>query len=178
MAKTRGYIHIYMGEGKGKTTAALGLGLRAVGHRLKVYMVQFLKSTASGELPAVEKLAPYFTIFRFEKEHDFFTRLPEPAKQEIRAEVRTAFNFVRRVVAAGECDILILDEILVAVQYQLLESAEVLELLSQKPLGMELVMTGRAAPPELIAAADLVTRMEQVKHYYQSGVQSRPGIEE
>jgi cob(I)alamin adenosyltransferase len=173
----QGYIQIYMGEGKGKTTAALGLALRAAGHKLKVYMVQFLKSVPSGELCAAEKLAPYFTIFRFEKEHDFFTRLTAEEKLEVKAGVREAFDFVRKAVADRECDILILDEIFAAIQYQLLEEAELLDLLNQKPAGMELVLTGRHASDRIIGAADLVTCMHPVKHYYAQGVLSRPGIE-
>ncbi|MDR1241431.1 MAG: cob(I)yrinic acid a,c-diamide adenosyltransferase [Deltaproteobacteria bacterium] len=177
MAWERGYIHIYMGKGKGKTTAALGLALRAAGHGLKVYMAQFLKSALTGEMLAAEKLAPYFTIFRFSGEHDFFTRLSAPERQEVRAEARSAFDFARRAMSEGACDILILDEILVALQHQLLDLSELTALLDQKPLPLELILTGRHAPAELVARADLVTRMEEVKHYYRAGVMSRAGIE-
>jgi cob(I)alamin adenosyltransferase len=174
----RGCIQLYTGKGKGKTSAALGLALRALGHGLKVYMVQFLKSTPSGELLSAKKLAPDFTIFRFARaEREFFSCLSEREKQETADEVREAFSFVQRSAVDGACDILILDEILTVLQLQLLELRELLELLSLKPPHMELVLTGRQAPDELVARADLVTRMEEVKHYYQAGVKSRFGIE-
>jgi cob(I)alamin adenosyltransferase len=178
VALGQGCIQLYTGKGKGKTSAALGLALRALGHGLKVYMVQFLKSAPSGELLTAEKLAPEFVIFRFAKaERDFFPRLSEQEKQDAAREVRAAFSFVQRTVADGACDILILDEILAALQLRLLELPEVLELLDRKPPQMELVLTGRHAPDGLIARADLVTRMEEVKHYYRAGIKSRPGIE-
>jgi cob(I)alamin adenosyltransferase len=144
---------------------------------MKVYMAQFLKSALTGEILAAEKLAPYFTIFRFAGEHDFFTRLSMPEQQEVRAEARSAFNFACKAMSEGACDILILDEILVALQYNLLELSELTALLDQKPLPLELVLTGRHAPAELVSRADLVTRMEEVRHYYRAGVMSRAGIE-
>lgn len=177
MALGKGYIHIYTGNGKGKTTAALGLGLRAVGHGLRVCMVQFLKSAESGELHAVRSLGPKFSIHRFEKKRDFFWKLNEAEKAEVKLEVGEAFKFARQTAFSDGCDILILDEVLGALNNNLLGLDELLEFLRSKPQGLELVLTGRGAPPELLEAADLVTEMGEIKHYYRQGVPSRDGIE-
>lgn len=177
MSLGKGYIHIYTGGGKGKTTAALGLGLRAVGHGLRVCMVQFLKSAASGELESVRSIGPNFSIHRFEKKRDFFWNLNAEEKAEVKLEVGSAFAFARQTMLEGGCDILILDEVLGALHNGLLELEDLLELLRAKPAGLEIVLTGRNAPPELIAAADLVTEMNEIKHYYRQGVPSRDGIE-
>jgi cob(I)alamin adenosyltransferase len=177
MSLGKGYVHIYTGHGKGKTTAALGLGLRAAGHGLRVCMVQFLKSAASGELESVRRIGPHFTIHRFEKPRDFFWKLTDGQKAEVKLEVGRAFAFARQTGLGGGCDILILDEVLGALGNGLLELERLLELVRMKPDGLEIVMTGRDAPPELIDAADLVTEMNEIKHYYRQGVPSRDGIE-
>lgn len=173
----KGYIQIYTGNGKGKTTAALGLALRAVGRECKVYMVQFLKSFETGELLAAPRLEPYFKIFRFERKRNFFWLLNDDEKAELKQEVGQAVEFVKGVVRRNECDILILDEILGALRNGLVDLNELLGILTMKPEGMEVIITGRAAPPELVELADLVTEMREVKHYYQKGVEGRAGIE-
>ena len=177
MSLGKGYIHIYTGGGKGKTTAALGLGMRAAGHGLRVCMVQFLKSADSGELEAVHRIGPHFAINRFEKSRDFFWKLNEAEKAEVKLEVGRAFAFARQTMQEDVCDILILDEVLGALRNGLLEIDQILALLRAKPDGLEIVLTGREAPPELVEAADLVTEMKEIKHYYRQNVPGREGIE-
>lgn len=177
MKLNKGLIQVYTGDGKGKTTAALGQGLRSCGRGLKVCMVQFLKGGDTGELHSVEKLHPLFEIFRFEKDRGFFWTLSEQEKHELKEDIEKGFEFIKRVAANNECDVLIIDELLGVLSNKLLEVNEVLELLKKKPDTMEIIMTGRNVPKEIIDAADLVTEMKEIKHYFRSGVPSREGIE-
>lgn len=173
----KGLIQVYTGDGKGKTTAALGQGLRSCGRGLKVCMVQFLKGGDTGELHSVEKLHPLFEIFRFEKERGFFWTLSEEEKRELKEDIDRGFEFIKKVIANKECDILIIDELLGVLSNRLLEVNEVVELLKTKPDSIEIIITGRNAPKEIIDAADLVTEMKEIKHYFKNGVHAREGIE-
>lgn len=172
-----GLVQVYTGNGKGKTTAALGQAMRSTGRGLTVYMVQFLKSSDTGELHMVKKLYPEFQVFRFEKPRGFFWTLDQEEKQELKGEINNAFEFCRKVMSNSECDVLILDEIMGVLQNGLLTVSEVLELINQKPQNMELILTGRDAPLEIVNAADLVTEMREIKHYFSKGVPQRKGIE-
>lgn len=175
MVLTKGYVHVYTGEGKGKTTAALGLALRALGHGLKVYVIHFMKGNIEyGELRAVKYLKPNLTIQQMGRETFVSREHPDP---EDIALARRAFQLAQQVVNGGEYDIVILDEINCALDYQLITVGEVCRLIKEKPDQIELVLTGRGAPKEIIEAADLVTEMREIKHYYQKGVTSRKGIE-
>jgi cob(I)alamin adenosyltransferase len=178
MAETtsRGMIQVYTGEGKGKTTAALGLGMRAVGHGRKVYVIQFLKGgpTETGEIASAKKLAPLFTIKPMGRAG--FTNLANPGFKD-RELAQKALDEAWQIVRYNICDILILDEINIAAAYGLIPLEEVLKLMAAKPEGMELIMTGRYAPPEIIAKADLVTEMRMIKHYYNKGVPGRISAE-
>lgn len=177
MKLEKGLIQVYTGNGKGKTTAALGQGLRACGRGLKVYMVQFLKSGDTGELHSVEKLYPLFQIFRFERERGFFWTLTSEEKLELKEDIDKGFEFISKVIKGNECDILIIDELLGVLGNKLLETEEVLELFKSKPDTMEIVITGRNAPEKLLEAADLVTEMKEIKHYFRKGIPAREGIE-
>lgn len=177
MKLRQGLVQVYTGDGKGKTTAALGQGLRSCGRGLKVYMVQFLKGGDTGELHSVEKLHPLFQIFRFEKKRGFFWTLSEQEKKELVEDINNGFEFVKRVVSGNECDILIIDELLGVLGNKLLETDKVVELLKSKPATMEIIITGRNVPDEILEIADLVTEMREVKHYFRSGVPAREGIE-
>lgn len=177
MKLEKGYIQVYMGNGKGKTTAALGQGLRSCGRGLKVYMVQFLKSGDTGELHSVEKLYPLFEILRFERERGFFWTLSEQEKQELKKDIDKGFQFIKAAVRDNKCDLLIIDELLGVLENKLLNVDDVLELIKSKPVGMEIIITGRNAPKEIIDAADLVTEMREIKHYFRNGVPARVGIE-
>jgi len=170
----KGMIHIYTGDGKGKTTAALGLGLRAAGHGRKVLMVQFMKGQVNyGELAAAKRI-PGFEIVQFGRP-DFVDR-KNPDPRDV-AGAREALKFAGDAIKAGRCDVLILDELNVALDFNLVTLDQARELLASKPEEMELVVTGRNAPPELAAMADLVTEMREVKHYYRQGIKARQGIE-
>lgn len=177
MELSRGLIQVYTGNGKGKTTAALGQGLRAAGRGLKVYMVQFLKSWDSGEIHSIKRLYPEFQIFRFESPRGFFWTLNDVEKMELKQEIIQALEFCKNVIAGRECDVLIMDEIMGALGNGLLEIDDVMDLIKQKPSNMELILTGRHAPKEIIDAADLVTEMTEVKHYFSKGITQRKGIE-
>lgn len=177
MKLEKGLIQVYTGNGKGKTTAALGQGLRACGRGLKVCMVQFLKSGDTGELHSVEKLKPLFEIYRFERERGFFWTLSDSEKQELKQDIDKGFQFIRNIVQENKCDILIIDELLGVLGNKLLTIAEVVELLSSKPDTMEMIITGRNVPDEIAEIADLVTEMREVKHYFNNGVNAREGIE-
>jgi len=170
----QGLIQVYTGAGKGKTTCALGLALRAVGQGFKVFMVQFLKTDDTGETQAARRLAPDFTMQSFGVSG--FPRLSDPDPKTVDA-ARQAFALARRTILAGEHDLVILDEVNLCLAYGLAPLAEMLEVLRQRPPYVEVVLTGRSAPPELVDLADLVTEMRPVKHYYEAGVKARRGIE-
>lgn len=173
----KGYVQVYTGDGKGKTTAALGLGLRAAGRGLKVVMFQFIKAGFSGELESVRRLDPYFEIRRMNAAAKPVRSLPEEEKRILRDRFAKEYGELEKFIREGSADIVILDEIMAAVHYGLLTAADVCRLMEIKPPGMELVLTGRNAPPEILARADLVTEMKMVKHYYRNGVKARDGIE-
>jgi cob(I)alamin adenosyltransferase len=172
---TQGMIQVYTGDGKGKTTCALGLALRAVGHGFKVYMIQFMKGWETGEAQsAVSRLAPEMTLRYFGRHALVNLRAPAP---EDLALIHEAWDLARSIIKAGEHDLVILDEINLVLDHNLLPRAEVLEELRKRPPRVELVLTGRRAPKDLIDLADLVTEMRPLKHYYQAGVPARRGIE-
>ena len=170
----KGLIQVYTGDGKGKTTCALGLALRAVGQGFKVYIVQFMKGRQTGESCAVARLAPEATLHYFGRPGLVNLRAPDP---EDLALVREGWTLARRVLAEGEHDLVILDEINLALTFGLIPLEEALEALRRRPPWVEVVLTGRQAPPELVELADLVTEMRPVKHYYEVGVKARRGIE-
>jgi len=170
----QGLIQVYTGEGKGKTTCSLGLAFRAVGQGFQVFMVQFLKTDDTGEVQAAQRLTPNFTIQSFGVKG--FPRLTDPDPETLEA-ARQAFVVARRVILAGEHDLVILDEVNLALAYGLVPLTEMLEVLRQRPPYVEVVLTGRSAPEELLAVADLVTEMVPRKHYWEAGVKARRGIE-
>jgi cob(I)alamin adenosyltransferase len=169
-----GYTQVYTGNGKGKTTAALGLALRAVGRGLKVCFFQFIKGGGPyGEHLSCEKLAPLLTIIQTGRPGWVNTK----DITEDRCAAQEAFAQAREILISGEYDLVVLDEINGAVAFGLLDEAQVLELIRLKPLQVELVLTGRNASESVIQAADLVTEMHDIKHYYKAGVPARTGIE-
>ncbi|AHM57026.1 Cob(I)yrinic acid a,c-diamide adenosyltransferase CobO [Peptoclostridium acidaminophilum DSM 3953] len=172
----KGLIQIYTGDGKGKTTAAIGQGIRACGRGCRVIMVQFLKTSDSGELEIIKKIDG-FDVFRFQTQEGFYWNLDEAGRSRVEAETKAALEFAERVMADKKCDILILDEILGALSNGLVKLDSLIRLLGNKPEGMEVVLTGRGAPEELIEKADLVTQMQKVKHPLDKGIGARRGIE-
>jgi cob(I)alamin adenosyltransferase len=175
IAPMTGYVQVYTGNGKGKTTAALGLALRAAGHGLKTLFVQFLKAQPSGEVEAVKKLAPLVRIERFGREG--FITVKDGPDDEDRSRARAGLARAREAVLSGEFAIVVLDEINPAVHFGLVPESAVLDLLAVRPPEVELVLTGRYAPASFIDRADLVTEMTGVKHYFERGVRAREGVE-
>lgn len=173
MRLSKGYIQLYTGDGKGKTTAALGLALRAAGHGMRTYIGQFMKGQDYGELHALHA-HPYITIEQYGGGRCI--RREEVTSEHI-AQARRGLERAQEAMLSGEYDIIVLDEVNIALWFGLLMVEEVLAFLDRKPERVEVVLTGRRAPQELIARADLVTEMREVKHYYTQGVPARDGIE-
>jgi cob(I)alamin adenosyltransferase len=170
-----GLIQVYTGRGKGKTTAALGLAFRAVGHGLKVLVIQFMKgNTGYGELESAKKYSPHLVIKPMGRDSFVSKNNPDPMDIEL---AHAGFNFAKTAIESEEYDIVILDEINVAVDYGLIPLTDLLHVLDSKPKGVELVLTGRNAKSEIIEKADLVTEMLDQKHYYDKKVKARKGIE-
>ncbi|MCK4469257.1 MAG: cob(I)yrinic acid a,c-diamide adenosyltransferase [Desulfobacterales bacterium] len=169
----KGYIQVYTGDGKGKTTAALGLALRAAGAGLKVYIAQFVKGMKYSELNSLAKLSEFITIKQFGRDCFIFR---EPEKEDIQA-AQEGLKEVREIMCSGKYQMIILDEANIATYYNLFSVEELLDFIQVKPEKVELIITGRKADPRIIEAADLVTEMKEIKHYYQKGVQARDGIE-
>ncbi len=171
----KGYVQVYTGNGKGKTTAALGLTLRAVAHGMRVYIAQFLKGQDYGELHAIrERLGDLVTVEQFGTPR--FVKTGQMGEEDYEL-ARKGLERVRQALFEEDYKIVIMEEANVAMYLGLLGKDAVLELVRSKPTDKELIITGRYAPEELIEAADLVTEMREVKHYYQKGVMARPGIE-
>jgi cob(I)alamin adenosyltransferase len=170
---TKGYVQVYTGDGKGKTTAALGLALRAAGYGMHTYIGQFMKGRPCGELEALSD-HPCITIEQYGDVQHIHREGITP-EHVIRA--RRGLERAREAMHSGQYDLIVLDEITVALWFELLRVEEVLALLDDRPLNVEVILTGRRAPQQLIDRADLVTGMQEVKHYYQQGVMARQGIE-
>ncbi len=168
----KGYIHLYTGNGKGKTTAAMGLAVRAVGAGKKVFIGQFAKGMHYSELDALKRF-PEIEIRQFGLE--CFIR-QTPAQKDIEA-ARKGFRETVAVIKENKYDVVIMDEVCIALYYKLFDINELLDVLRNKPPLMEIVMTGRKAPKELYETADLITEMKEIKHYYNEGVEARKGIE-
>jgi cob(I)alamin adenosyltransferase len=170
---SKGYVQIYTGDGKGKTTAALGLALRASGRGMRTYIGQFMKGQQYGELDALRD-HPCITIEQYGD--PCCIRREEVTPQHI-AQARHGLERARAAMLSGQYDIVVLDEVNVAIWFGLLDVGEVLAFLDERPERVEVILTGRLAPRALIDRADLVTEMCEVKHYYTQGVMAREGIE-
>ena len=171
----KGYVQVYTGNCKGKTTAAMGLAFRAMGSGLKTYIGQFMKGQYYGELKAAEMVAPYIVIEQYGRSEYVHVQRP-PNEHDLRM-AKDGLAKARQAMLSGEYDIVVFDEITTAHHFELIALEELLELIASKPEGVEVVFTGRYAPAEVIAAADLVTEMVEIKHYYEQGVDARVGIE-
>jgi len=167
-----GLIQIYTGSGKGKTTAALGLAMRAAGHGFKVGILHFMKIWNYGEVKSLEKLG--IDLFRYGTTELIDPKNPSPIDFE---QANEAIEKAEELVEKGNYDILILDEINVAVDFNLIPLMRVVDLLEKKPDNLELVITGRNCPKELIERADLVSAIDEIKHPYSKGLEARKGIE-
>ena len=177
----KGLVHIYTGGGKGKTTAAFGLGMRAVGKGMRVCLFQFLKgkSLTYGEVKAAQGFGTKFRVVTFGQTHPYF--LP-PSKQKearykLKISIKLALKTVKEVMASESYDLIILDELITALRDGFIDLKSVLDLIDSKPKSTELVLTGRGAPKALKRHADYVTEMRNIKHPFGRGMKARRGIE-
>lgn len=171
----QGFVQIYTGDGKGKSTAALGQAVRAAGFGLKVYIAQFMKEYPYNELVSLKHLSEWITIEQFGGD-DFVYKKELPGKDEL-GKAKKGLTTAKEKMLSGNFDLIILDEAIVAIYFKLIETNELIDFIKQRPETVELILTGRYCPGELIEIADLVTEMKVVKHYYQKGITSRKGIE-
>ncbi|HHK60217.1 MAG TPA: cob(I)yrinic acid a,c-diamide adenosyltransferase [Desulfobacterales bacterium] len=169
-----GMVHVYTGDGKGKTTAALGLALRAAGYGWRTYIAQFMKGQEYGELKAGELLGNLLTIEQFGKPTFIHVGAATPEDTHL---AHQGLEAARRAMLSGQYRLVILDEVNVALYFDLLTVQEVIEFLDARPEGVEVVLTGRRAPATLMERADYVTEMIEIKHPYQQGITARKGIE-
>jgi len=168
----KGYVHIYTGNGKGKTTASFGLALRASGAGLKVFIGQFVKGMFYSELNILPKIEN-ITLKQYGQ--DCFI-VNKPTENDIKI-AKDGLNEIKEVLESGKYDLVILDEANIALYYELFSTEELIDVLNNRAPKTEVVITGRKAPEKLIEYADLVTEMREIKHYYTQGVQAREGIE-
>ena len=169
----KGFVQVYTGDGKGKTTAAIGLAVRAVGAGLKVFIGQFVKGMEYSELKALERFAPQLLVRQYGRKSFVHNK---PTDEDFRL-AREGYEDIRRAINSQQYDVVILDEANIAVYFSLLTVEDLIALIDGKPDSVELVFTGRKADPRLLERADLVTEMKEVKHYYQKGIVARDGIE-
>jgi len=170
----RGLVQVYTGNGKGKTTAAFGQALRAVGHGCRVLVVQFMKGRKYGEFLAAERHLPNLTVHLAGLDSFVMRDRPSPVDIELAG---AGLAFARRAVRSGDYDMVILDEINVAADFKLIPLEDVVKLIKGKPAGLDLILTGRYAAPEIMALADTATEMREIRHHYGAGVKDRAGIE-
>ena len=169
----QGKIHVYTGDGKGKTTAALGLSIRAAGAGLKVFIAQFIKADEYSEIKALKRFSDLITVEQFGL-GGFIGG--DPSSGDIEAAQKGVAK-VKDIISSGKYDVVVLDEANIAVTYQLISERDLLDIIDAKLKNMELVITGRGVSAKIIEKADLVTEMKPVKHYFQNGVEARIGIE-
>ncbi len=169
-----GTVQVYTGDGKGKTTAALGQAFRASGHGFKIIVIQFMKGQIKyGEIEAVKHI-PGFTIEQYGL--PTFVDKDNPSKEDVEL-AKKGFERAKEVILSNEYDMVVLDEANVALDYCLIKLDDVIDLIKNKPPNLELILTGRYAPDEILEIADLVTKTNEIKHHYQKGIQAREGIE-
>ncbi len=159
-----GLIEVYYGNGKGKTTAAVGIGIRAVGDKRKVIMIQFMKTDLLGECKVLKELEPYFKVFQFQKKRGLIWNLTAEEMQELKNETMNALKFASKVMDTGECDLLILDEILNSVEFGVISEEELCELLENKSSDVEIIITGRKLPLCIAEKADYISHIDDIKH--------------
>ncbi|MDH3883854.1 MAG: cob(I)yrinic acid a,c-diamide adenosyltransferase [Desulfobacterales bacterium] len=169
----KGKVHVYTGDGKGKTTAALGLSIRAAGAGLRVFIAQFIKSDEYSEIKALKRFSDLITVEQFGL-GGFIGG--NPSSGDIEAAQKGVAR-VKEIISSGNYDVVVLDEANIAVKFKLFSEQDLLDIIDAKSKNIELVITGRDAAPKIIEKADLVTQMKAVKHYFQNGVEARVGIE-
>lgn len=171
----KGFIQVYTGNGKGKTTAAIGQAVRAAGFGLRTYFVMFMKEFPYNEVKSLESLKDFITIVQVGNDDFVYKKVP-PSKEE-KLKIKNALAEAKGRMLSGKYDLIVLDEIFVSIYFGLITKEEVISFINEKPVHIELILTGRYCPQEIIDKADLVTEMKEVKHYYEKGVMARRGIE-
>lgn len=171
----KGFIQIYTGNGKGKSTAAIGQAVRAAGFGLRTYIAQFMKEYPYNELNSLKLLHEWITVEQFAGD-DFVYRKEMPSKVEM-DKARRGLETAKAKMLSGKYELIILDEIIVSIHFGLFNDEEVMTFMKMKPECVELILTGRYCPDKILEAADLVTEMKAIKHYYQEGILARKGIE-
>lgn len=173
----KGLIHVYTGDGKGKTTAAIGQAIRAAGYGKKVYMFQLLKGRFSGEVESLKNIKEIKFVRVNSESTKFYYQMNEKEKKELRKKTQSIWaSFIEEVIKS-EYEIIIIDELMGAISNKLIDLGQVIELINKKSAAQELIMTGRNSPCELTELADYVTEMRMIKHPYQNGIPPRKGIE-
>ena len=173
---TKGLILTFTGNGKGKTTAALGMALRALGQGMKVIVLQFIKGGWEyGELKIAEKLGPDFIIKQMGL--GFVRNLTEEQKEQHKQAARQALELATQIIVSNKYQMVILDEVFYGIKYGFFTTFDLVELLQQKPPELHLVLTGRGAPEEITALSDLVTEMKEITHPYNKGIIAQKGVE-
>jgi cob(I)alamin adenosyltransferase len=170
----KGLVQVYTGDGKGKTTAAFGQALRAIGQGYRVCVIQFMKGRKYGECLAAERHLPNLTVHL--SGLDSFVMRDNPAPLDIELASQ-GLDIARKAIASGDYEMVILDEINVAADFRLIPLDDIIDLVKSKPASVDLILTGRYAPPEIIALADTVSEIREVRHHYRAGVKERAGIE-
>ncbi len=173
MKLDRGFVHLYTGDGKGKTTCAVGLAIRALGAGLKVAFIQFFKPHTSSEVKILKKFAPQLLYLNFHTGGFVYSK-PSP---ELVSIIKKGWQEVKKIASSGEFDLLILDELTYALNWNIISEEELIDFLKNKPQKLEIVITGRRAPQSLLSVVDLATEMKEIKHYFTQGVIAREGIE-
>ena len=171
----QGFVQIYTGNGKGKSTAAIGQAVRAAGLGLKTYIAQFMKEYPYNELISLKHLSEWITIEQFGGD-EFVYKKELPGDEEL-GKARNGMFAAKEKMLSCDYALIILDEVIIAIYFKLIQLKDVIEFIKSKPSTVELILTGRYCPEELMELADLVTEMKEVKHYYQKGILTRKGIE-
>lgn len=172
----KGLIHIYCGDGKGKTTCATGLAIRAAGNNMNVLMIRFLKNDNSSELSILNTIER-ITVIPCEKEFGFFFQMTEEQKTEAKKVYSSLLHSAIEQVKNQSFQLLIMDEVMAALKYNLIEESELISFLEQKPNDLEVVLTGRDPSEKLLSIADYVSEIKKIKHPFDQGIQARKGIE-
>lgn len=172
-----GLVHIYTGDGKGKTTSAVGLAIRASGNNLKVLMVQFLKGAETGEIAILKKLEPNLKLCRVEEIQDFIWNLNKEQITGLRRSTEVLLQYCFDLISSEEWDMFIMDEVMAAISAGFIKTETIVHFLKNRPNKLEVVLTGRNAPQELVDRADYVSDITPVKHPFSKGIRGRRGIE-
>ena len=169
-------LHIYCGAGKGKTTAATGLAVRAAGSSMRVLFARFLKNEFSGELKILDRI-PEIEVLHLEKSYGFFKTLSEKEQEEVREMYGRLWNSIQRKISTGDYDMLVIDEFMAAYRYGLIPNEEAVQFLKDRPDNLEVVLTGRDPSDELLELADYISEVKMVRHPFEKGIRARKGIE-